>query len=202
MRRSSVIAKRLLLCAGACCAALLLWPADAAAQRRGRPVVVRPRTSVVVGVGFGSYYRPFYRPYYYSPLFYNGFYDPVYVGWEPWYAQYPYPVGYRYYGNWASARIEVKPRDAQVYIDGYFVGVVDQFDGVLQRLDVPPGEHELTVYMPGYRSYHEMTLFRPGEGYHFRAILEPLPAGAPPEPKPQPDPNRRLPDREPHAPGP
>ncbi|HYT74563.1 MAG TPA: PEGA domain-containing protein [Vicinamibacterales bacterium] len=190
-RRSRYSAKAaLLVCA--CITVVMLWPADAAAQRRGRPPVRTVHTTVVVGGGF-------YRPYYYSPFYYNPFwfgvgfgtfYDPFYAGWYPLYAQYPYPrypyPGYYYGGAWASARIEIKPREAQVYLDGYFVGIVDQFDGVFQRLDIPAGEHEVTVYLPSYRSYRERALFRPGQTYHFRAILEPLAPGAPPEPKPQP----------------
>ena len=64
--------------------------------------------------------------------------------------------------------------------------MVDQFDGVFQRLDLPTGEHEIVVYMPGHQSYRQKTLFRPGESYHFKGILEPLPPGAPEEPPPQP----------------
>ncbi len=164
----------------ACLAVGMLWPTDAAAQRRGgyRPGV---RTRIVVSAGY-------YRPYFYDPFFY-GFCDPFYMGWYPIYAQYPYPYPrgrYGYSGNWASARIEVKPRDAQVYLDGYLVGIVDQFDGVFQRLDLPTGEHEITVYMKGFRPYRQRTLFRPGQSYHFKAILEPLAAGAPDEPQPRP----------------
>lgn len=176
---------RLMIVFCACLAAGALWPADAAAQRRGgyRPVV-RVRPAIVVSAGY-------YRPHYYTPFFYSGFYGPFYSGWDPFYAQYPYPRGYYgYSGNWASARIEVKPRDAQVYLDGYLVGMVDQFDGVFQRLDLPTGEHEIEVYLRGYRSYRQRTLFRPGESYHFKAMLEPLPAGAPDEPQPQPSANR------------
>jgi len=179
-----VISKRLVLLVCVCMTAVLLWPGDAAAQWRRRPPV---RTRVVIGAGF-------YRPYYYSPFYYrpfwfgfSPFYDPFFPGWYPVYGQYGYP-GY-YYRAWSSARIEVKPKEAQVYLDGYFVGIVDQFDGVFQRLDVPPGEHELTVYLPGYRSYHERILFRPGQSYHIRAALEPQPAGATAEPKPQPQPS-------------
>lgn len=213
-----MIPKRLLVFLFACCAVVSLWPAETAAQsravvRRGPAV----RTSVVVRAGF---YRPYYyRPYYYRPYygaFYSPFYSPFYAGvyaghpgfysgWSPFYAQYPRYPGYYYGRSWASARIEVKPRDAQVFIDGYFVGVVDQFDGVFQRLDVPTGEHEITVYLPGHKTYKQKTLFRPGEGYHFRAILEPLPAGAAAEPAPQPssagpDPSRdpRDPSRDPY----
>jgi hypothetical protein len=178
-----VNSKRLFLVASACITVMMLWPADAAAQFRGYrrgPV----RTTVFVSAGF-------YRPIYYDPFFYPGFYDPFYLGWYPFYAQYPRPYyGYGYAGNWSSARLDVKPREAQVYLDGYFVGVVDQFDGVFQRLDLPAGEHELTVYLKGYRPFRQKTLFRPGESYHIKAGLEPLPAGAADEPPPQPAANR------------
>ena len=189
--------KRFLVVASACITALMLWPADAAAQRRGyrrAPV----RTSVFVSAGF-------YRPIYYDPFFYSGFYDPFYLGWYPVYGPYPRPYGYGYgyggYGDyggyWASARLEIKPRDAQVYLDGYYVGVVDQFDGVFQRLDVPPGEHELVVYLKGDKPYRQKVLFRPGESYHFKAILEPIPPGAADEPPPQPSANRPDPYSQP-----
>jgi hypothetical protein len=180
-----VNSKRLVLLSGACiAAAMTLWPAEAAAQRR---------TAVRLGVGVGHYrpyyYRPYYRPF---VSFYGGWY-PFYAGWYPYYGPYAYPPypGYYYGNNWASARLEVKPRNAQVYIDGYYVGVVDQFDGVFQRLDLPTGEHELSIYLPGHRTYSQRTLFRPGAGYHFKAILEPLPAGAPEEPAPKPSPEAR-----------
>ena len=82
------------------------------------------------------------RPYYYSPYWYASFRlwlrlrlrlrlvlragttaTPAMAG-VPYcaygYAPYPYPVSRpTAYGNWASARLEVKPRDAQVYVDGY-----------------------------------------------------------------------------------
>jgi hypothetical protein len=185
---------RVMIVFGACLAAGMLLPPDAAAQRRGGArAPVRVRTSVVVSAGY-------YRPYYYDPFFYSGFYDPFYMGWYPIYAQYPYPYPrggyYGYSRNWASARLEVKPRDAQVYVDGYLVGIVDQFDGVFQRLDVPTGDHEVEIYFKGYRPYRQRTLFRPGETYHFKAILEPLPAGAPDEPPPAPSANRPDPNNQ------
>jgi hypothetical protein len=151
---------------------------------------------------YRPYYYPYYRPYYYSPYFYSPFYSSFYFGFGwgypyyssfgwgyPYYGGYPggpYPYPYYGYSGWASARIEVKPRDAQVYIDGNFVGLVDDFDGVFQRLDVPPGEHELSIYMPGHQTYSEQTLFRPGQGYSFKTVLQPLPPGTPDDPKPQP----------------
>ena len=187
-----VTSKRFVLFSCACIAsAMTVWPAEAVAQR----------TSVHVGAGVG-YYRPsYYRPYYYGP-YYHPYAFSFYAGWYPFHAPYPFygPYPYpAYYGvtPWASARLEVKPRHAQVYVDGYYVGIVDQFDGVFQRLDLPTGEHELAIYLPGHRTYTQRTLFRPSTGYHFKAILEPLPAGSPDEPAPKPSPDAaRTPLRE------
>jgi hypothetical protein len=169
-----------------------------AVPRAGYPAGSRP----FYGNYPGRY--SYYRPYYVSPFFYNGFYASFYygLGWYPYYwnLAYGYPSGYGYgygyqwgypypayaYRAWSSARLEMKPRDAQVFVDGYYVGTVDNFDGVFQRLDVPAGQHDLTVYLPGYRTWKEHVMFQPGEGYHFKGDLEPLPPGATPEARPQP----------------
>lgn len=183
-----------LACAGL--SALLLRPATASAQHAH--VVVHGGVAVHGGFYSPYYYRPYIYPYYYSPFYFGigAFWGGFYAGWYPYYAgyQYPYPYPYAYppyyySGAWASARIEVKPKDAQVYLDGYYVGIVDQFDGTFQRLDIPGGQHELTVYMPGYHTLRERTLFTPGKTYHFKQDLQPLGAGEAQDPQPQPDPN-------------
>jgi hypothetical protein len=162
--------KRLLVVFSICVTAMLLWPTDAAAQRRVRRGY--GRSYVVVG---GGYYRPY-------------FYDPFFWGWYPtWYPMYPQyypPPGYWYGRRYAEARLLITPKQAEVYIDGYYTGRVDDFDGIFQRLDVPPGEHELDVYLEGYRTFRQKVLFRPGDTIKIRAALEPLPQGAPPEPRP------------------
>ncbi len=180
-----------LACAGL--SAILLRPATASAQHAH--VVVHGGVAVHGGFYYPYYYRPYFYPYY-SPFYFGigAFWGGFYAGYGgyPYYAGYPYPYPYPpyyYSGAWASARIEVKPRDAQVYLDGYYVGVVDQFDGTFQRLDIPGGEHELTVYMPGYHTLRERSVFRPGQTYHYKETLQPLASGEAPDPKPQPDPN-------------
>src|SRR5262245_39277009 len=65
----------------------------------------------------------------------------------------PYPVydtgtGFRYILT-SSVRLEVKPRDAEVFVDGYSAGHADDFDGVFQRLRLRPGSHEITLYLNG-----------------------------------------------------
>jgi len=51
---------------------------------------------------------------------------------------YPYPA-YRYGFAEADLRVKVKPKDAAVYIDGYFAGKVEDYDGTFERLHVEPG---------------------------------------------------------------
>ena len=167
---------------------VMLWPADALAQR------ARPRGSVRVSrpVVVRTYvYRPYYRPYFYGPAYWHtgfgwgyGWYDPF------WGQRYPYPPPYGYYRDpdEASARIEVTPRDAQVYVDGYYVGTVDDFDGVFQRLHVRSGEHTLEIFKEGYRTIRERVNFLRGETYNVKFTMEPIGAGDPQPARPQPDP--------------
>jgi hypothetical protein len=126
------------------------------------------------------------------------------------YGWYPYPFGWGYppyypfgpYDATASVRVQVTPREAQVYVDGYYAGIVDDFDGTFQRLHLLPGAHELTIYMPGYRSATERMYFRPSGGYKVAHTLEKLAAGQPDEPKPQPSPQAAAPVRQDGGPDP
>jgi hypothetical protein len=99
------------------------------------------------------------------------------------------------YDNTGSARLRISPREAEVYVDGYFVGTVDDFDGVLQRLHVPAGEHELQFYLEGYRPLRHKVLFTRGTTLKIRDTMEPLQSGEAIEPRPKPDPSARPPDR-------
>lgn len=166
--------KRLLTLVPVCIAlAGAMWPADAAAQRR---VVRRAPIRTVIVAGYS---RPYY-PYYYDPFGFD------------WYGyQYrPYPPYSRYYYEpGADLRVQVTPREAEVYIDGYLAGNVDDFDGVFQRLHVPYGEHEIAVYREGYRTITEKMLFRPYESYNIKQTMQPIAAGGAADPRPAPDPS-------------
>ena len=168
-----------LICSSALIALVMVLglTSNAEAQRRGGRVVVAPR--VVVG---GGYY---YRPYFYDPFWY-----------DPWYgfadSQYPSgPYGYPPYRTYrvdpgASLRIEVKPKDAEVYVDGYYAGIVDDFDGTFQRLSVTPGEHDIELYLDGFRTVHQKVYVTPRKTFNLKYAMERLGAGEQPEPRPQP----------------
>jgi PEGA domain len=170
-------------------AAALLWPADLFAQRAVRRTPGR-RSVVVVG---GPYYSPYYyyRPYYYGG-FYGAYYSPFF--WSA-YGQYPYP--YPYYGPWAydntgSARLQVTPRNTRVYVDGYFVGLVDDFDGNLQRLNVEAGEHEIQLHLDGHRTFTQKVLLVRGRTLKIVHVMQPLGPGEAPQPVPTPDESLRA----------
>jgi len=148
----------------------LAFPAKADAQPHHVAVV---RTPVVVAGGF---YSPFW------------FYDPF---WGPWYGYgyygYPYPPYYPYgysFDPGASLKLEVKPRQAEVYVDNYYAGIVNDFDGLFQRLPITPGQHELTLYLDGYRTAHQNLLVSRGT-LKVKYTMEHLGAGEQQELRPQ-----------------
>jgi hypothetical protein len=193
------------LCVGFTVAATFL-PTDASAQRRGgaRTGTAQARVSRPVSrpvrvhrpIHRSHYYRyyrtSYYRPYYYG--FYGGFYrhyDPFWWGYYGWSPFWSYPP-YYYYPRWdpsyqqGAARIEVKPRETEVYVDGYFAGLVDDFDGIAQRLRLEPGEHEIELFLEGHRSIRQTLMFTRGTTLRIKATMEKLGEGEAPAARPKP----------------
>jgi hypothetical protein len=137
----------------------------------GGPRGVAPRI-----IGRAPYYPYYYRPGYYRPGISLGFYlgSPFYYGYPYGYYGYPYGyygAAYGYYGYpgygyggygypsagygygsrgaYGSVRIQGAPREAEVYADGYYVGIVDDFDGAFKHLELEPGAHNIEIRAPG-----------------------------------------------------
>jgi len=53
----------------------------------------------------------------------------------------------------ATVKVVVNPNRAAVFVDGQFVGHVDEFDGAHQGMLVVPGAHKITIALPGYQSF-------------------------------------------------
>jgi len=168
---------------------LTLASTSSAQGFRGRRVVVR--SPVVVG----GYYSPYWL---YDPWF--GF-DNQYP-WGPY--AYPSPYPYRYYNvdSGAAMRIEVTPHEAEVYVDGYYAGIVDDFDGTFQRLRARPGPHEIVLYRDGYRTVHQKLYLTPKNTIKVKYAMEPLAAGEQPEARPEPPPPPQAGQAPPMAPPP
>jgi PEGA domain len=106
--------------------------------------------------------------------------------------------GRHWHGPDSAARIQVTPKEADVYVDGRLVGKVSEFDGFTQRLDVRPGGHELVLYLDGYRTITEKLYFQPGTSYKIKGAMEKLGAGESAGPRPEappPAPRRPYPPR-------
>lgn len=158
--------------------------------RASRPVVVRPG---IAGQRFSPRFRNsarFYRPYYgYRPglrigIFagygypyyrypYYGYPYPAYGYGYPYGYPYPYSygagAGYGYgsggYGGYAIGGVKIQnaPRDAQVYVDGYYAGIVDDFDGPFQRLELEAGAHQIEIRAPGLPPLQYDVNVQPGQ---------------------------------------
>ncbi len=86
-----------------------------------------------------------------------------------------YYYGYGGFAVDGSLRIEVNPKDAreeiEVYVDGGLAGVVNDFDGALQRLRLAPGKHEIELKLDGYET-QQMTIFvERGGTFHIRGEM-------------------------------
>lgn len=148
------------------------------------------------------------------------------IVYPPWYGPwgggfgwpYPYPYPYPYYGygydNSASLRIQATPRETEVYVDGARAGIVNDYDGIFQRLHLTPGEHEITLYLAGFRSWSEHRYFGPRSDTKILHTMLQLAPGQPDEPRPVPPPqmdrgddrrmpgDRRMPPDQPRYPPP
>jgi PEGA domain-containing protein len=104
-----------------------------------------------------------------------------YPGWPWWGYGYPYPYGYppaspwRLYADWetSNVRIDVSPNDASVYVDGYYAGAVDDFDGIFQHLVLRAGLHLIEIRRTGYTTLAvELNLY-PGQSVTYRRTMQP-----------------------------
>jgi hypothetical protein len=170
-------------------------PPPRAAEQRGRQATPRrtpPQRNSVARRYFGPprvYYFPpidvragfFYHPYF-------GFYYGPYYG--PYYP-YPGPVIRPSRYSASAMRTRVRPVETAVYVNGYYAGIADDFDGVFQRLYLPAGEHRIELQLDGYRSFTRDVYIGPGDTFELDHRMELLrdgdTDGGPPGPRPLPE---------------
>lgn len=116
------------------------------------------------GYGYGLGY--FYDPWLWGSPYGYGFYDPYAYGG----GGYNYSRGRS--ADLGSVRLRVKPADAQVYVDGYFMGEIDSFDGVFQRLTLEAGAHRIEIRADGYEPVQFEVMIVPGETITYKGDLK------------------------------
>jgi hypothetical protein len=125
------------------------------------------------------------------------FYDPWYCGGWGWGCGYGYGYGSGYgYGGYGyggggyggggsyavsqgyrdtgNLRLKIDPKQAEVYVDGYYVGLVDSFDGVFQKLNLDSGGHRLELKADGFEPLQFEVLITPGETVTYKGEMKPI----------------------------
>jgi hypothetical protein len=165
-------------------------------SRYNPPIIVRrdSRPNININIGSSRYYAPYYydrwaRSYYrWSPLGYAPWsliYGSIGFSNYGYYGAYgsPYPYApYVYGAPWQASgydiggiRLRIQPRNAQVFVDGYYAGVVDDFDGTFQSLRLEQGGHKIEVHMPGYEDLELDVHVQPGRTITLQENLRPRP---------------------------
>ena len=141
-------------------------------------------------------YRPYYYPYRRGLTvgFYSSFGYPYRYGYYGYPYDYTYPLDYGYpysYGYapyryampppayvtavpgyaYGGVRIQGAPEESQVFVDGYYVGIVDDFDGALQHLNLQSGPHRIEVRAPGFAPVSFDVNVTPGQTLTYHAGL-------------------------------
>ena len=118
----------------------------------------------VVVAPYPYYAYPYYYPYAYSSFYGGGFYDSYWyggvgfgAGWGPgwggaYYGGYPAYGAYGRSFDFGRLRLQVQPRDAEVFIDGSYAGKVDDFDGRFQGLQLETGAYKVEIRKPGWET--------------------------------------------------
>ena len=128
-------------------------PIGTAVPRGSVPTTDRGGIGVFVPAGYyGGYYPGIYGEYDPYGGYFGGYYSGYYGGYyDPWYGVYPSygQTTYSASADEGSLRLKIKPKEAEVYVDGFYAGLVDEFDGMFQRLHVEAGPHRIEVRAPG-----------------------------------------------------
>ena len=119
-----------------------------------------PRRSYPYGYGaFGLGYF-YYDPYRWYPG-YNG-YGPGYYG--PRYGSgFGFDIG--------ELRLQVFPRNAQVFVDGYYAGTVDDYDGTFQALKLEAAPYQIRISAPGFEDLMFDVRINPGQKINYKGDL-------------------------------
>ena len=127
-------------------------PANGAAVRRGSA----PGSGGTIVISEGTGFYPWgYAGGIAGAGLYDGYYDGYYGAYDPWYGWFPAYAPIAVSGGGSSGpddtgalRLKVKPLDANVYVDSFYVGIVDDFDGAFQKLKLERGPHRIEIRSP------------------------------------------------------
>ena len=71
-----------------------------------------------------------------------------------------------------ALRLKVKPDKASVYLDGEYVGLVNQYDGMFHKLHLDGGNHRVEIRALGYQTLTFNVRIEPDHTETYRGELE------------------------------
>ena len=119
------------------------------------------------------YYPRRYYPYGYGSFGLGYFYYDPYTWYPNSYDHYRFQ-GYGYGYPTGELRLQVRPRHADVFVDGYFAGRVDDFDGMIQALRLEEGPYTIELVAPGFEPLVFNVRIIPGRKITYRGDMRPL----------------------------
>ena len=73
----------------------------------------------------------------------------------------------------SQVKLVVKPERAAVFLNGGYVGHVNEFNGPGQWMILPSGSYELKITLPGYLPFETHVTLRPGQKFEVKTDLFP-----------------------------
>mgnify|MGYP003586438840 CR=1 FL=1 len=143
------------------------------------------------------YSRPYVRPYRYVPYRpfsfsqrYYSFRPHLHLGFGLWIGS-PVPYPYRYLGSYrpriygapygystgsvsiyGGVSFDIQPSDADLFINGEYVGQVGDFNPYSEPLTLTPGVHRIAVQRDGFRPMEWEIEVQPGQVIPYRGEME------------------------------
>ena len=125
------------------------------------------------GHHWGNNYYRHHRHHSYCGHVWGGYYDSW--GWGhyrhrsyyPWYWPW-WPTIYvekdRYSADdgWGALDLDVRPERAEIYLDGQYIGIADEYDGFPSYLWLEKGTYDLAIYLDGYETIFRQVSIYPG----------------------------------------
>ncbi len=114
------------------------------------------------GYFYAGYAPRVYGTYYSTTDYYSG---GDYYGVEPYMAKPAVSV----YGG---VSFDIQPSDADVFVDGEYVGTVGTFAPTGEPLTLTPGEHRIAIQRSGYRPMEWDVTIEPGQVVPYRGAMQ------------------------------
>jgi hypothetical protein len=110
-----------------------------------------------------------------GPIGFGGFVLLDGAWWNPPSGYLPYgyaPDPFDFFDEGGRLRLKIQPKEAQVFVDWYYyAGIVDDFNGRFQHLDLRPGPHHIEVRAHGYENLEFDITIEPHRTVEYRGAL-------------------------------